>query len=432
MAHFLRVATICAATLAASSGTALALAPAIPETLEAYEIGEPDALQKMRACNPRLNQEALDRMLQKAAKNDTATITTILAENDRSAVVEKGGLWLCVQMSPQRYPVLPLDSIAAVAKPEGADPGRLKDFFRTIAAALAETGFARALVPFATTGNANALFFAVSAENPGQIAVDTRFLKKDGFNATEYSLQLNDPNVRSIATTGPSGGDTRRDIFVGKFATRKVVGGYLIRKGNDLTRRFDFAGTIWKQPTSLSTSYTFQKEGVVVYKSKANTSFGSWKVEDGVLYFDVNKYAFYSAVLDERSYLNSEARNSPRSANGATSENRFKPRFFQEGNVEAEKEAREKLDSAFKTLQSLLAVRKNEVLTESAEDEERQQPTVRKRLTLCDMELLPAIMTLADEKGVKPGEVCHSYLGTRSEWKSSILKDGCQGRCQPL
>lgn len=413
------------------STIALAQVSIIPDTLEAYEITEANTLQKMRSCNPRVKQENLDSMLQRQAKNDSATLTTIFDGNERAAVVEKGGLWMCVQLSPQHYPVLPVDTLYSVVKAEGAAPERLKAFYRNIATALAETGFARALIPFETTGNAVVVFFAVSAESPALLAVDSRFLKKGEFDPAEYSLLLNDPNVRtySVVSTGKG---TQRDIFLGKHATRKIVDGFLIRQGNDLTRRFDFSGTTWKSPSALSTSYTFQKEGVVVYRSRGLTSFGSWKVNDGVLYFDINKYSYFSAILDQDAYLNAEARSSSLAGTANPTENRFKPRFFQEGNVAAEKEAREKLDNAFKAMQTVIEAKKAEILAESVEQEQGNDPLARKRQSLCTAELLAVMHTIATEKGEKLGDLCRSYLGTRVEWKNAILKDGCQGRCLPL
>lgn len=420
-----------AAALIALSHTALAQVPAIPDSLEALEIGEADTLQKMRACNPRVDQAALDGMLQKLAKNDAQTLTSFVGEH--ASVVEKGGLWICVPMSAKRFPVLAVDTLGELAKPQGADPERLKTFHQAIARSLAETGFSRALVNYANTGNANVLFFAVSPERPGEIAFENRFLKKGEFNPDEYPLRLDDANVRSITTAGGSSG-TRHDVFYRKYPARSVVDGYLIRKGNERTRRFDFAGTTWKSANAPATSFAFQKEGVVVYRSKTGTSFGSWKTADGVLYFEINKYSYYSALLDDQDYLNAEARNTPPvgTFGAARTENRFKLRLFQEGNAAAEKAAQEKLENGFKTLQALLNLRKNEILAESAEDEQRQQASGRKFQTLCEGEMLAVAMTLADQKGVKTGDLCLSFAGTRADWKSTILKDGCQGRCLPF
>ncbi|MGE5466022.1 MAG: hypothetical protein ACM3Y9_01230 [Ignavibacteria bacterium] len=417
--------------LAALSGVVLAQSGAVPETLEVFEISDSDALQKMRSCNPRVKPESLERMQQRLAKNESSGVSSLLEPGDRAAVVEKGGLWMCVQMSPQRYPVLPIDAISSLLRPEGADPERVKAFSRSIAAALAETGFARALVPLAATGSAYVVFAAVTTDSPGIVAIEARPMKKGEYDPGEYVLKLDDPNVKSLAVAG-SPGSSQRDIFAGRYPSRKVVDGFLIRKGNDLTRRFSFAGTVWKSPTALSTTYSFQKEGVVVFRSKASTSFGSWKVNDGVLYFDINKYSYYSALLDEQGYLNAEARNSARTPNGGTAENRFKPRFFQEGDVAAEKAAREKLDAAYKVLQMLIDARRNEILGESAEEEQRNDPATKKRQSLCGIEILPAVLSIVSERDEKLGEFCRSYTGTRAEWKASVLKDGCQGRCLPF
>lgn len=424
------------AALLLLSANALAQALDIPDTLEVREITESDTLQAMRGCNPKVTQEQVDRMRQRYAKNDVSGIGAIVHPEVRSAVIDKRGLWMCVQLSPSRFPIFSLDALIAPARPNGGDPARTKAFFQAIGRSLAETGFARALVYFGSSGNGNALLYAATADRPTDFVVETRFLKKGEFNPEEYAIRLDDPTISGVTTTRIGSGN-QVDLFMDRHPKRQVVGGFLVRKGSERTRRFDFSGTTWKSPASLSTTYSFQKEGVMLYRAKNNTAFGSWKVNDGVLYFDINKYTFYSAVLGDNDYLDVEGRRSAApmtvgNRSGESIEQRYKVQMFQEGNLAAEKEAQEKLDGAVKALQTLIDMRRNEVLAESAADEQRLRPAGEKRQTLCEGDLFGLAMTIGAERDLKAGELCMSYLGPRAEWKATILKEGCKGRCTPF
>lgn len=431
-----RLRALCAGAWLLSSCAALAQALSIPDTLDVQEINEAGVLDKMRKCHAKASQDDVDRMKQRVAKNDATTLTTLVAADERNALVEKRGLWACIAMSPSRYPILPVDSLSQSARPTGGDPERVKEFFRAISRALAETGFARALVPFAATGNANVFLFAANAEQPGSFAVESRFVKKGEFDPAEYAIRIDDPAITGVTSTRIGGeNSTRVDVFAERHPKRTIANGFLIRTGNDRTRNFAFGGTIWKSPTMLSASYSFQKEGVLVHRARNNTSFGSWKLSDGVLYFDINKTIYYSAVLDERDYLDAEARRNAVPPGGSAMpaalarETRFKTRFFQEGNAEAEKEAKEKLDTALKAFKTLVDMRKSAVLAEPATDDQRAQAGGGKYQTLCEGPLLGMATMLGSETNASSGELCMSYLGPRAEWKNTILKEGCKGRC---
>ena len=432
------IGALCAAVLLLLNFHAGAQALEIPDTLEVREVSDRDALEQMRRCFPRIGQDKLDSMRQRQARNDTSTTTSFSGPNDRFVLIEKRGLWMCVMLSPSRYPIFPVDTLASGARPRGGDPARVKAFFQAISRSLAESGFARALIAYESSGNANALYFAVNADQPDSLAVETRFLKKGEFVLSEWPIRIEDPTVTGLTTTRVGQNSTRLDIFLDKNPKRDVVAGYLIRAGNDRTRRYSFGGTTWKSPTQLSTTSAFEKGGVVVYRAKDVTSFGSWKVDDGVLYFDINKYSYFSAVLDENDYLDVEGRRRAAAPVGVaaaevgSTEQRFKTRFFQDGNLAAEKEAREKLTSATAALQTLISLRKAEVLAESAVGEKAPEEAVKKRQTLCEGDLFAMAMILAIENNLKAGELCMSYVGSRAEWKETILKEGCKGRCSPL
>src|SRR5262249_18550321 len=157
-------------------------------------------------------------------------------------------------------------------------------------ASLAETGFARGLIVM-ENGNAFGVLYAVSADKPFELAYQDRFMKRGEYNASEYAVRLEDNGVRSGSVMAMSAA-TRGDVLTFKTAARQVVDGFLIRPGNDRTRRFDFTGTTWRSTSAPSVSYALQKDGIVVYRSRVATSFGNWRVTDGVLYMDINKFTF--------------------------------------------------------------------------------------------------------------------------------------------
>src|SRR5437868_6535425 len=115
----------------------------------------------------------------------------------------------------------------------------------------------------------------------------------------------------------------------------------------------------------MSTTYAFQKEGIMVYRAKTGTSFGSWRMTNGVLDFVINKFTYSSAIQEE--HLQSQD-----SQNGG------------------------------KRWQSLCS-----------------NPGV-----------LMLAISVADFKGMNSGELCQSFYGARKEWKDTILREGCKGRCR--
>src|SRR6185436_10445962 len=92
------------------------------DTLEAFDIGEPDALARMQACGARVSAEALAQMRKRAYSPLVAELTA--TPGDTAVVVERGGVWVCLRLSPARFPLLPVDMLLETIAPGGAEPAR--------------------------------------------------------------------------------------------------------------------------------------------------------------------------------------------------------------------------------------------------------------------------------------------------------------------
>lgn len=410
-----------------------AFAQTAKPTLDAHDINDPDALAKMQACSPRGSSAVLTGWRERFAKApQNFELAFIGEEGDANGLVYRAGTWLCLPLTPAKLPVLPLDLILQTVTPAGAEPAAAAQYAREISAALTQGGFARGLLPM-ENGNAYQVMYAVSADKPYEIAFDSRLLKAGEYKPADYAVRLGGAPIKTV---GISGGK-RRDVLTGKMPARPVVDNFLVRPGSKRTAGYDFSGTTWITASYPRASFTFQKEGALVYRGKTGTSFGNWRVRDGVLYFDLNGFTYYSAVIDDTNYIAAEARNTARQASQDT-ENRFRLRLYQQGDAAAEKQVHDFYDNMSKAMQTIVDLERQRVLAETAQDESRAEETARRnpqgksRQTLCPDTTMSLAFSVAEFRGTTVGELCHSYFGSRREWKDSILKEGCNKRCSYL
>jgi len=414
------------------AGSALAQTDARP-TLEAHDIFDPDAAAKMQACSPRATPAQLAAWRDRVAKTpQNFEIGFVGEEGDANGVVHRSGLWLCLPLTRAKLPVLPVDLILQTVTPVGAEPAAAAQYAREVSASLTQGGFARGLMPM-ENGNAYVVMYAVSADKPYEVAFDTRLLKAGEYKPAEYAIRLGGHPLKTVAIAGGK----RRDVVVGKTPTRQVVDNFLIRPASPRTAAFDFGGTTWVTAVFPKATFTFQKEGALVYRGKTGTSFGNWRLKDGVLYFDLNGFTYYSAVIDDTNHLNAEARNTAKQ--GPTpGENRFRLRLYQQGDAVAEKQVKDFYDNMSKAMQTLVDMERQRVLGESQQDEARAEEAAKKnaegksRQTLCPEQAMSLAFTVAEFRNTTVGEMCSSFFGTRKEWKETILREGCNKRCSYL
>lgn len=194
------------------------------------------------------------------------------------------------------------------------------------------------------------------------------------------------------------------------------------------TDAYNFVGTSWRSPASYNNIIEFRESGVVAFKSGRGISYGQWKIENGVLHFDNNNFSHFEAKIDG-DWLAGNA-NNPK--------NSWSFRWYRKDNEKIDKSIKKDFDQSIEDFRNAIDTRRQTILNESPETEailqngKGEQYGGKHWLSLCDdIMFISKADSVAESLGKNRSELCYNWYGTRHDWKESILKEGCNGRCRP-
>jgi hypothetical protein len=445
-------------------------APQVPERHVVRSLHDADAARLLKECDRGLTDATIERLL-KDYREPKAEADGALAEfasrDSRFHVLVSGSSWTCLPFSATDYPIWPVESLRRTIIPVAATPTTLpaapvmtisleavNAWRRALILQIADSGLARGLIVFAN-GAGHAVYYTASKGRGMFVRYEGRALKAGEFRPEDYPAVLNTPGVTAVSEVSYGANrDKSRPAFSTRFGgiPRTLVdGSYLSLKGNPETAAAQFGGTVWKNEGDIgATELRLEKDGVAISKSAQNTSLGSWRLAGDVLRVEFNNFSFYSLALQENRFLAGEGRRKPIAPNpsmripttiddDAPQDTYFKPRYYRPTDLAHEDRLRGEKVARFDALLARVELQRRAILAESPEEEERLQREVVARIgkpefnwrSCGQSEQAELMMTLmADRQINRIGEICHSWMGTRKEWKATILTEGCKGRCR--
>lgn len=226
------------------------------------------------------------------------------------------GWWTCVQLSPTRFPIYPLEVLSETVSVDGVAAPAMADFHRRLLRALAERGQALGLVVF-PTGPGNQLSFKVAPNTALYLGFTKEFLRAGTYVDNGMTAVLRDPAIGTLRITNMV--EASRDNVKGQlaFPAERVMwpmdGDYIQPAPGPVNTAQVFEGTRWT--STQQTVIAFQPGGVATMTSPRTTSTGTWEARDGVVRMKIGSGTFYTlrASADGKT-LAGRARNTPRPA----------------------------------------------------------------------------------------------------------------------
>jgi uncharacterized protein len=261
------------------------------------------------------------------------------------------------------------------------------------------------------------------------ICADKQLSKLDEKLGQAYKMALAKTSATDEIKAGQQEWQEKvRNICQDKDCLIKVYKMRLTALDPSLTNTDKFVGTSWRPLYSSNDIVEFREGGVVAHKSIRGISYGQWKVEKGVIRFDNNNYTHYEANIDG-DWLVGHLANS-----GANSDFRW----YRADNDKINQMVKKDIDQSIEDFRNAVETARLGVLRESPEAEEMLQKDKGEQyggkhwLNLCESSgLKMRAFQIANSQGKSESELCYNWYGTRHEWKESILKEGCLGRCRP-
>lgn len=420
-----------------------------------------DAFAQVQKCEARFSRKSYDDLMAAASRGQSG-VTYLNHSGSAVMVVAAGQYWTCLKLGPTGNPALPVEVLRNTVTTIGASGAGLATWRRKLLAELAMTGKAEGLIETAN-GSASIASFTLSRANGISISYDVRHVKAGAFNRADYNIVISEPGITSVALIYAGNIKARGNVELFAPLAREPLAadGYVPIPGSVMTAATDFSGSVWKAE-SLGTHANMlrlEPQGVAVFQSAMSPQTGQWKVSGNVLQVAIGPDARYSLALSaDGRFLEGElVRNEvarpvirgmsaiPRH-DDAEGELRFKvPRFYRPSDADYEavvaaKRENARLSSAqsVRNLFMQAELRKAQILAETPEKEAEEQakaPANPYTWRACDDTLLSQLMsanmpTPAPEfAGRSVGEVCYAWMGTRRDWKTTILQEGCRGRC---
>jgi hypothetical protein len=424
----------------------------IEETFKRYPLDSAGALDQMQQCEPRMTRVRYEELLANDRTQDAVKLLGFNAGSTRVAVF--GPYWTCVKLSPTGYVVLPVEALRQTVTTVGAGPAALSNWRRQILAELAMNGKANTLVG-RSTGYASHVTYTLT-RSPPSLAYEARSLPPGSFRREDYNAVLLTPDITStvVIQVGPQRVKNAAALFAPVGRLPLTADGYVAIAGSATTASTDFSGTVWKAESlqRMGDTLRLDPQGVATLRTESMTHTGQWKLAGQVLHVVVDADVRYSLALSgDGRFLDGDIRRAASPGerhDDADDDRRFKaPRFYKPTDTDYERTIATKREglrtAAYRPSVAHLFVqaetRKAQILSETAEkeaEEEARAATTPATWRSCDATLLAHLMSASAPRpapefaGRSVGEVCHAWLGSRKEWKATILQEGCRGRCQ--
>ncbi len=428
-----------------------------------------DALEQLQKCNASTPRQRYEELIENTKKG--RGVTGFLGQTGAPKVVGIADqYWTCVSFSATGNAILPVEVLRNTVTTVGASPAGLAAWRRELLAELATNGKAQGLVEL-RGGSAQVASYTLSREGGANLSYETSTLLKAGtYNRADYKVVISEPSITGVVLSyvGESKAKNSAMLLAPLARVPLTSDGFIPIAGNAATASTNFAGNVWlfESVSGPGSLLRLSPGGIATYERGTASQTGQWKVTGNALQVYVNPDVYYSLALTEDGrFLQGEVRRkempSPK-IQGVSSipqhddfdpELRFKiSRLYRDSDAEYEKvmavkREAAKQDALFAT-QRLFAqaeVRKTQILAETPEQEAAEQAKIvaqngKPEYTwrVCDGSLQSQLMmakytsptAVADFAGKTIGDVCYAWLGTRKDWKATILQQGCNGRCQ--
>lgn len=424
-----------------------------------------DALEQLQRCSAAVPRKRYEDLIENARKGQS--VGGFLGQTGAPKMVGVAGqYWTCVSFSPTGNAILPVEVLRNTVITVGASPAGLANWRREMLAELAINGKVQGLVEL-RGGNAQVASYTLSRDGGAYLSYDSTVLKPGTYNRADYKAVISEPSITGVVLSyvGENKAKTSAMLLAPLARLPLTSDGFIPIAGNAATASTNFAGNVWlfesvSGPRSL---LRLSPGGIATYERGTASKTGQWKVAGNALQVYENPDVHYSLALTEDGrFLQGEVLRKEMPMPGGSSiprdddfdpELRFKiQRLYRESDTEYEKVVaakREaaKQDAVFATrrLIAQAETRKVQIQLETPEQEAAEQAKIvaqngKPEYTwrVCDGPLLSQLMmakftsptAVADFAGKTIGDVCYSWLGTRKNWKATILQQGCNGRCQ--
>jgi hypothetical protein len=440
-----------------------AVTPAdIEDTFTRYPLVSADALSQMQQCEPRTSRTQYEQLVADAGRSPPGVSMTSHS-NGSTMIVVAAPYWTCVKLGPTGFPVLPVEALRNTVTTVGAGNTALSAWRRKILAELAMTGKATALVGM-STGYASSVVYTLTRNPSLTLNYDVKNLQPGSYKREDFQAVLLEPGITStvVIKVGLREEKNAAALFAPVGRLPLTADGYVAIAGSAGTASTDFTGTAWKSESSQGAVSTLRldPQGVASLQTQSMTQTGQWKLAGNALHLLLDKDVRYSLALSaDGRFLDGDIRRKepPQPTfpgvrpsarhDDADDDLRFKsPRFYKPTDTEYERTLaaqRQRSGGNLYAAQSVsrLFVRaeqsKAQILSETPEKEAEEQARYPQPYVwrTCDTVLLAELMSAymprpaTEFAGRTVGEVCHSWLGMRKDWKATILQEGCRGRC---
>ncbi len=298
-----------AALLMLATATVLAEPLAVPDAYELHDAGDADAVEAMARCIGGSTGDARDFAAARIKPGDNTKAELNVRKGGTGAVVAAGPFWACVAFSPDGFPVWPVEALAGAISVRGVEPAVQAEWARKVLAQVAHEGEGHGLI-ILTTGD-GMQFNVIAEQNRASILHYTsRKVPKDEIDAKRFAAVIDDPHFSGTTTTRIGNDASLPAVFALPDARlrKPLDGDYVHERSDDLTARFDFAGTRWQfAGKAMDAVLDLQADGQVVETNHNRKTSGTWRVEGGVLHVAIGTVHF-SLVLDGNKSLTGDGR----------------------------------------------------------------------------------------------------------------------------
>lgn len=277
----------------------------IPEQLEAYWSGAPDAYEKFKSCLPFSSEASFKSAVINIADKTIAKIGNPNPLKATNYVLAQNDAFVCVNLNTRNKPIVPLSFFYGTIAFTSQSNEERKILYKDLAQQLAMHGFAQAMIVM-DNGSAIHISYMNESASPIRIYYNTSHLKQGEYNEQDfkpiYRIKTSEVSVTAYDNHGNS-----KSLIQGITAPRPQKDGFLVISGTSQTGVFPFANTKWKLE-SLG-SILFKDGGKLVYEySNGSMVEGDWRVENNAMYFRYGQVYFSSILNNKGDELLSEGR----------------------------------------------------------------------------------------------------------------------------
>jgi len=295
----LRTALRGCARWAVALGTLASVQASPNEVYDLRPLVDPDTPREMRRClGPDADSAALRDFVARALSGpDPSSGAQFGGEGARGVILAAGGQWACVRLSPQGFPLWPVEAMHGLIVPVGVPAELTLRWRREMLEQVALDGVGRGLIVY-PSGDADQVLVIAEQRQALHVRFTRRLLRAGEFREQSYPAVLRHPGLTRLVTRsmGPGDGTPKRLAIPPQRLMKPVLDGFVQVEATEPTRGFPFAGTRWIAP-GTSLQIDFRAGGQAIRSADGSVERGTWQVVDGVLRVTLAGGARYALAL---------------------------------------------------------------------------------------------------------------------------------------